>query len=384
MRVVVLGANSISTPCLVRDLARHKDLRPLHLTLAGRSGEHLAAIGRASAILAAGSSLRVETAQVASGCPTDALDGADLVLVQVRVGGYAARQYDETFPLEFDLVGDEGLGPGGLAAAWRTWPVLEAILREVCRACPAARVLVLTSPVSLLVRMARTVFPELSVEGICELPFVTLLSIARGHGVHWTELSWDYLGINHIGSLYGIPGLAKPIGLKYLRLETARSEVLALQKAHPGRRAIELSALVRPTMDVYARGGWEQIDRALSARQADWYGAAVGPYIAALGGCKVNTAFFLSVSQQHWSRDFEPDDILEVPHAPAPRPNAVAPPPELLERILGFVRYERLAARAVVARDRGGIERAISLHPWVSPSVPVADLCARVCAGLPG
>src|SRR5262249_4005758 len=148
--------------------------------------------------------LEIETADAADGDWRQCLAGADIVIVQVRVGGYDARRYDETFPLDFDLCGDEGLGAGGLAAAWRTWPVLRDILHEARSICPAAAILLVTSPVSLLVRIAHSAFPEIDIAGICELPFTTLCGIAHREGARWDELEWDYLGINHIGWLYGV------------------------------------------------------------------------------------------------------------------------------------------------------------------------------------
>ena len=51
-----------------------------------------------------------------------ALDGADFVLVQLRVGGQAARLVDETLPLRFGVIGQETTGAGGFAKALRTVP----------------------------------------------------------------------------------------------------------------------------------------------------------------------------------------------------------------------------------------------------------------------
>src|SRR5262249_34569092 len=46
-----------------------------------------------------------------------ALDGADFVLVQIRVGGQAARLRDETVPLACGCIGQETTGAGGFAKA---------------------------------------------------------------------------------------------------------------------------------------------------------------------------------------------------------------------------------------------------------------------------
>ncbi len=396
MKVVVLGASSFSTPHLVRYLASRDDTVPLTIVLAGRTPERVGAVGRAARILAEGSAVGIETASAAPGERRSCLAGANVVLIQVRVGGYEGRQYDESFPLEFDLCGDEGLGAGGLAAAWRTWPVLQGILCDLNIVCPSANILLLTSPLGLLVRMAQTEFPSLKVAGVCELPFTTVCGIARTEGLRWPELQWQYIGVNHIGWLYGVrtprgpvPRSGQPVPLKYLRLEDAKADVLAEQKARPGARAAELAALVRPVLDTYARGAREEIERALLVRRADWYDAAVGPLIAAQAGGGAEAVFFLSVAQGHWSSDFARDDVLEIPHVStggglAPRSNALEPPPASVERLLSLSRYERAAAQAVRSRDRRGIEHALTLHPWVSDSVAVNVLASRVCAPVPG
>ena len=378
MRVVVLGANSVSTPWLVRHLAGRRDTSPIRLVLVGRTPERLAAIARASRILAEGSAVTIDTADWEND-PRESLHGAEVVLIQVRVGGYSARRYDETFPLEFDLCGDEGLGAGGLAAAWRTWPVLREILAAVSRVCPSARVVLLTSPLPTLVRVARLEFPGLDVTGICELPFTTLVRLAAARGLDWTALDWDYLGINHIGWLLCPPD--PPVPLKYLRLHHAQAEILAEQKARPGARAAELAALVPAVLDAYAHGGRDEVERALQARPADWYDAAVSPLIAFFAGGNAPVAFFLSAPAAN-------GDVLEVPYVALGRrlkqhPNRVRPPVGLGEILSGFLRYERAAACAVVKRDRAALEYALSIHPWTPASCPIAALALRVRAAVP-
>jgi len=53
-----------------------------------------------------------------------ALDGANYVLIQLRVGGQQARLSDETLPHQFGIIGQETTGPGGFAKALRTVPVI--------------------------------------------------------------------------------------------------------------------------------------------------------------------------------------------------------------------------------------------------------------------
>src|SRR5580700_10931886 len=79
------------------------------------------------------------------------IDGAGAVLLQLRVGGQAARQRDETWPLECGCVGQETTGAGGLAKALRTVPVvLDLAERTRRRASPSAFIIDFTNPVGIV------------------------------------------------------------------------------------------------------------------------------------------------------------------------------------------------------------------------------------------
>jgi 6-phospho-beta-glucosidase len=68
-----------------------------------------------------------------------AVEGADYVLIQIRVGGQAARLQDETRPPACGCIGQETTGAGGFAKAMRTVPVvLEIAERVAARAAPGA------------------------------------------------------------------------------------------------------------------------------------------------------------------------------------------------------------------------------------------------------
>ena len=62
-----------------------------------------------------------------------AIDGAVFVLVQLRVGGQAARFTDETLPRRFGCIGQETTGAGGFAKALRTVPVVLELADDVAR-----------------------------------------------------------------------------------------------------------------------------------------------------------------------------------------------------------------------------------------------------------
>ena len=73
------------------------------------------------------------------------------MLIQLRVGGQAARLVDETLPPRFGVVGQETTGAGGFAKALRTVPlVLELAELTGRRAAPGAWIVDFTNPVGIV------------------------------------------------------------------------------------------------------------------------------------------------------------------------------------------------------------------------------------------
>ena len=121
LKVAVAGAGSTYTPELVDGLLAHRDRLPVdEIAMLDVDPDRLDAVG--------GMSQRMLSASGWDGnivLTTDrdrALDGAAFVVVQLRVGGQAARLIDETLPNGFGCIGQETTGPGGFAKALRTVP----------------------------------------------------------------------------------------------------------------------------------------------------------------------------------------------------------------------------------------------------------------------
>ena len=112
MKLAVVGGGSTYTPELVDGFARLRDTLPLtELALIDPAAERVELIGGLARRIFArqGHPGRVSThTELESG-----VEGATAVLIQLRVGGQATRNVDETFPLEFCCVGQETTGAGG-------------------------------------------------------------------------------------------------------------------------------------------------------------------------------------------------------------------------------------------------------------------------------
>src|SRR4051812_43248448 len=123
VKVAVVGAGSTYTPELVEGFVRRTERFPVdELALLDIDAERLEVVGGLAERMLdaagyAGSLVRTADA-------TAAIDGASFVIVQLRVGGQAARLRDETIPPRFGCIGQETTGPGGFAKALRTVPVV--------------------------------------------------------------------------------------------------------------------------------------------------------------------------------------------------------------------------------------------------------------------
>src|SRR3970282_1471168 len=79
-----------------------------------------------------------------------AVDGANFVINQIRVGGMAARILNEKIPLQFGIIGQETTGPGGFAKALRTIPADLNIARTIERLSPGAVLINFTNRAGLI------------------------------------------------------------------------------------------------------------------------------------------------------------------------------------------------------------------------------------------
>jgi 6-phospho-beta-glucosidase len=130
MKLAVIGGGSTYTPELIDGIARLAgEVKVSEIVLVDPDEGRLAVVGPFAARImrAYGHPARLHwTARLDEG-----LDAAGAVLLQLRVGGQAARQRDETWPLECGCVGQETTGAGGLAKALRTIPLVLEISERI-------------------------------------------------------------------------------------------------------------------------------------------------------------------------------------------------------------------------------------------------------------
>ena len=126
-----------------------------------------------------------------------AIEGAYFVLVQLRVGGLAARLTDETIPPRFGCIGQETTGAGGFAKALRTVPVVLEIAEDTARlGAPGAWLLDFTNPAGL-VTQALIDHGHRAI-GLCNIPIGFQRELAKQLGVEPERVQLEHVGLNHL------------------------------------------------------------------------------------------------------------------------------------------------------------------------------------------
>ncbi len=126
-----------------------------------------------------------------------AIEGADFVVSQIRVGQMQARILDEKIPLKYGVIGQETTGPGGTLKAWRTIPVTLEIARDMERYAPEAWYLNFTNP-SGIITEALLKHTNVKVVGLCNNPINMQHFIAQALSVRDEQVFLEWVGLNHV------------------------------------------------------------------------------------------------------------------------------------------------------------------------------------------
>ena len=199
MRLTILGGGGFRVPLVVDAVARSRgrvdiDEIVLHDVDADRLAVVQAVVAEQLAGVPDAPRVHVEIDL------RRAVEGAAVVFSAIRVGGTQGRVHDEQVARDLGLLGQETVGPGGLAYALRTVPVVDGVAALVAEAAPQAWVVNFTNPAGLVTEAMRTRLGN-RVVGICDTPIGLLRSAARAAGLPEHGVTGDYLGLNHLGWL---------------------------------------------------------------------------------------------------------------------------------------------------------------------------------------
>jgi 6-phospho-beta-glucosidase len=410
MKIVIIGGSSHTTPALVQLFtASCPDPSIAEIVLVSRSLERLRAIARACRIISTNPNIKISYSSVFEPNWRDMVADANVILLQPRIGGYPGRLFDETFPLKYGIPGDQVLGPGGLASAWRSWPTLRNYLHVASQMAPSALILFLTTPFGILLRLGQEVIPSQTLLGICELPETSLRLICRDLNVPRESVTFEYFGINHFGWFYllkhagqdlvhryadllmsrGDSAYSRAINLysaiptPYVRLHYSLQKCVANQKKQDLPRAVLLSKHDRHSLKILSTGDERSIRSVLEKRPTPWYKYSVVPFLASLSRGLPFSPVFLSTPFKGDLSVFRKTDIMEIPFCVSsggmnPFRQSTYPSKKLTALVQSYVEHERIAAEAVRDRSVDLLIDALLVHPWVKNAAIARRLAEEI------
>ncbi len=333
-----------------------------------------------------------------------AVDGADFVLIQIRVGGQSARLVDETAPLACGCIGQETTGAGGLAKALRTVPVVLEIAGRVRERADDAWIVDFTNPVGIVTR-ALLDHGHKAI-GLCNVAIGFQRRWARELGVEPSRVLVDQVGLNHLTwvrrvVLDGVDllpslltdELAAELDLPrrlldelgvvpsyYLRYFYAHDEVLQEQlEGIP--RAEAVARIERELLRMYRDPSLVEKPALLEQRGGAFYSeAALGLVESLVSG---NGAVHeVDVRNEGTLAGLQDDDVVEVPARVTRTGAEPLPQPRLAPELLGLAQhvaaYERLALRAALSRDVVDVKKALLAHPLIGQYATAEALLERM------
>jgi 6-phospho-beta-glucosidase len=407
MKIAVIGGGSTYTPELVSGLSRERDRIDVRdLVLHDIDEQRREIVGGLAARMLARQGY--DGALAITDDLDRALDGADFVLIQIRVGGQEARLSDETVPLACGCIGQETTGAGGLGKALRTVPVVLEIADRVReRAADGAWIVDFTNPVGIVTRSLldhghRAV-------GLCNVAITTQRLLARLLGIDPERVLVDQVGLNHLSwvrfvrvdgedvlpELLASQGdeLAQEVGLRrglldelgvlpsyYLHYFYEHDAVLA-EQLDGVPRAATVAEIERGLLELYRDPNLTEKPALLEQRGGAFYSEAAIGLVGSLATGD-GAVHVVDIRNDGTIGGMAPDDVVEVP-ARVDAGGATALPqapvaPELLGLMQHVSAYERLAAQAAVTGDRALVHKALLTHPLVAQDAVSAELVDRL------
>jgi 6-phospho-beta-glucosidase len=402
MKVTVIGAGSTYTPELVSGFLARTAIFPLgELWLMDIDARRLEVVGGFARrmVKAKGDPFRVSLT-------TDrrlALQGADYVITQLRVGQMEARRRDEYLGRRHGLIGQETTGIGGMAKALRTIPVILEIAAEMRRLAPDALLVNFTNPAGLVTEALQRYAPQVASVGVCNVPITAKMSLLellqKTSGLPATpeRAELNTLGLNHLSWHRGFTLDGEELWPRLLQayldelrssphpewdlrtIESLRmlpnyylqyyyypSRKLADQQAWPPSRAEQVMVVEKDLLRQYADPRLSEPPADLMKRGGAYYSTMATQLLSAhyndLGEIHVvNTRHAGAVPG--WPADW----VLEMPcrvDRQGIHPLPAEPLPPACFGLLAQVKaYELLTVEAAVHGDRNAAYQALLAHP---------------------
>ena len=328
-----------------------------------------------------------------------ALNGADFVVAQIRVGRLPARILDETIPAQYGLIGQETTGIGGFFKALRTIPVMLSIARRMEKLCPNAFLVNFTNP-SGIITQAISDNSRIRVIGLCNVPINMVDDLSKNLGL--SDVHVEYVGLNHLswvtriesgGKDYLPQAIAQGINATpmknihatgfsagclraagaipscYLEYFYNRHQNVAEEKSSEQCRGDVCTDLEEELLTIYQNSALHSKPKQLDERGGAKYSLAAISLIDAIAN-DTGAIHIVGVKNGDTLPFMRPGDVVEV--ACTVGAGGVTPVPlpalhneHIIEMMQAVKAYERHTVRAALAGDEDEALRALMIHPLI-------------------
>lgn len=410
--LTILGGGSAYTPGLLQALIRQAGALPLRtVRLYDTDPGRLAVVSRLCSAMArsAGAPFKVQAAATLDA----AIKGSALVLNSTRPGGLAARRIDETLPLEFEIPGQETVGPGGFFYALRSVPEALRVADMMAALAPGALLLNFTNP-SNIVTQALVDQGLVEVIGMCDQSDEDLAALGQAlghvglpefrcnglnHGTWYSELNFDGAPVGPWPqALAAPPHFDAEHQLRFdYSLQLAQTEAhgswpnsylpyylfpqafVALARS-TGPRSDQVRASLPEYYAHFAEQGAAPVPHLRLFRGARGFGDMAADLIGALNADHARP-MVLNLPNGGATPWFADDTVVEtqvrVSRHGIERQRAPDLPDSFTDLAIRLERYQRLAARAAAGRCQVLCAAALAANPLVADEAVAAAMLGQ-------
>ncbi|MCX7795957.1 MAG: 6-phospho-beta-glucosidase [bacterium] len=403
--LTVIGGGSTYTPELVEGIIKGFEVFPVkELRLVDIDEEKLNIVGSLVRRMVESSNVPIKLSLTTD--RKKALEGADFVVSQIRVGGIRARIKDERIPLEFGVIGQETTGAGGFANALRTIPVMLDIAKDIEELTNNAWLINFTNP-SGIVTEALLRFSKVKTIGLCNVPINFFYRFANILGVDISDIYLDYVGLNHLSwvrRVYcrgndvtnkilenvkdglsqkerGIVELINMIPNSYLHYYYFKDEVLEAQKSSERTRGEIVLEVEEKLLEKYKDESLKEKPPELSQRGGAHYSDAAVELMKSIYLDRRDIQI-VNVMNNGSITDLPDNGVVEVPcviSGNGAMPISMGRLEPFIKGLAQTVKYyEQLTVESAVEGDIKKAKQALLIHPLVGAKAVAEGLLEKI------
>ncbi len=391
-RLSVLGGSSVYIPVLLSALMQN-NIRVKEIVLIGKNPEKLNIVASfcRRMIDSVGYPLRIkETTSIEQG-----IDGAQIILSHIRVGGFLARIDYEKKPIQYDLIGDESFGAGSFLNAFYTLPVMLDIAKIIAKVNPSAYIINMTNPMGLVVE-SMTRFVGLSnVIGISETTHFYRKIISQLFQVPEKQVKIQYIGLYHLGIICDVYIQRKSVMMELvemlekekipsfdteiistfniipsrsLNIFLRKNDYLTEQKKKSQLRSEILFEHEAKILNIYRNRSITTIPDVVYERNPSWYDEIIIPIIRALQS-QYAEEHIVCIPNKDYLSEFPVDTSIEIPceiSRKGLKPSVIPHLPELFRGLLLSAKEsDRLMIEAIIQKSYNYALKSLAINPFV-------------------